>query len=165
MYSNIALQSRDEFHVPSGQDRFDQNGLMIWGQLPLSIKVSAGDTGGAFLAFEHRDMRGGGPPRHVHHDQDEWFYVLKGEFAFEIGDQQFRLGPGDSLFAPRKIRHGWAHVGEQPGTLLTIVTPAGSFEEFILETARHPALPPMAEIEKAFTENGMTVLGPPLSGG
>ena len=158
-----SAENYGELQIPAGHDRFGDNELKIWGQLPLSIKLSAQDTNGAYLAFEHRDMRGGGPPRHVHFDQDEWFYVVKGEFAFEVGDKQYRLGQGESLFAPRKIQHGWAHLGEQPGTLITIVSPVGSFENFILDTTRHASLPSHEEVEKAFADHGMKLLGPPLS--
>jgi mannose-6-phosphate isomerase-like protein (cupin superfamily) len=63
--------------------------------------------------------------------RDEWFYVIVGEFAFEIGDRKLRLGPGETLFVPRNVPHGWAHVGGEPGTLLTTVSPAGTFETFI----------------------------------
>jgi quercetin dioxygenase-like cupin family protein len=149
-------------HVSGGKDRFKEDELMIWGLLPLSIKLSAKDSGGELLVFEHNGIRKGGPPRHVHYAQDEWFYVIKGEFAFEVGDEKFRLGAGDTLFAPRNVPHGWAHVSDQPGTLLTTVSPAGTFETFILETTRHPNLPPPEEVEKAFAAHGMKVVGPPL---
>ena len=71
--------------VRAGQDRFHEHERMIWGLIPLSIKLSGQDTGGEVLLFEHRDMGKGGPPRHVHFEQDEWFYVVKGEFVFEVG--------------------------------------------------------------------------------
>jgi mannose-6-phosphate isomerase-like protein (cupin superfamily) len=74
--------------------------------IPLSIKLSSEDTGGNLFVFEHKNMGKGGPPRHVHHEQDEWFYAVKGEFLVEIGGETFRLLPGDSLFAPRQIGHG-----------------------------------------------------------
>jgi mannose-6-phosphate isomerase-like protein (cupin superfamily) len=156
------FESNKGVYVPAGKDRSDQNGLMIWGLLPLAIKLSTKDTGGELLVFQHTDMGKGGPPRHVHHAQDEWFYVVAGEFAMEIGDDKFRLRPGDSLFAPRKVPHAWAHVGDTLGTLITTVSPAGSFEAFILETTRHPSLPTPAEIETAFAAHEMTVVGPPL---
>jgi mannose-6-phosphate isomerase-like protein (cupin superfamily) len=151
--------------VLAGKDRFEENDLMIWGLLPLSIKLSGKDTGGELLVFEHRNMGKGGPPRHVHCDQDEWFYVIKGEFAFEVGDQKFRLKPGDTLFAPRNVPHGWAHISDQPGTLLTTVSPVGAFETFILDTTRHANLPAPQEIEEAFAAHGMKVVGPPLEVG
>ena len=149
-------------HVPAGRDRFAQASLTIWGLIPLAIKLSGNDTGGELLVFQHTDMGKGGPPKHVHHDQDEWFYVVKGEFAAEIGDERFVLRPGDSLFAPRRVPHAWAHIGEGPGTLITTVSPVGTFEDFILDTAKHPTLPSPEEIARTFAAHNMTVLGPPL---
>lgn len=136
--------------------------MMIWGLIPLSIKVSSRNTDGNVLIFEHRDMSKGGPPRHLHYEQDEWFYVLKGEYAFEIGDQKFRLKSGDSLFAPRMIPHAWACISEQPGSLLTLLNPAGTFETFILETTTHKTLPSPGAIEEHCANHGMKVVGPPL---
>lgn len=148
--------------VLAGKDRFQEDERLIWGLIPLSIKLSGKDTGGELLVFEHNNMGKGGPPRHLHYAQDEWFYVIKGEFAFEVGDQTFRLKPGDTLFAPRNIPHGWAHISDQPGTLLTTVSPVGTFETFILDTTRHASLPTPEEVNKAFADHGMKVVGPPL---
>lgn len=148
--------------VLAGRDRFKEDERMIWGLIPLSIKLSGKDTGGQLLIFEHNNMGKGGPPRHLHYRQDEWFYIIKGEFAFEVGEKSFYLKPGDTLFAPRNVPHGWAHISNQPGTLLTSLSPVGTFEEFILETTRHPNLPTPTEVEKAFADNDMIVVGPPL---
>lgn len=151
--------------IRAGQDRFHEHERMIWGLIPLSIKLSGQDAGGEVLLFEHRDMGKGGPPRHVHFEQDEWFYVVKGEYVFEVGGETHRLHAGDTLFAPRNVPHGWAHVGDEPGTLLTLVSPVGNFETFILDTTRHPTLPTPDEVEKAFEAHGMRVVGPPLEVG
>lgn len=137
--------------------------MMIWGLLPLSIKLSGRDTNGQVLLFEHKNILKVGPPRHIHFHQDEWFYVIDGTFKFEVGGQPFRLAAGDTLFAPRQIPHGWTHTGNTPGTLLTMVSPVGDFEKFILDTTRHATLPTQVEIEKAFTDHGMKVVGPPLN--
>jgi mannose-6-phosphate isomerase-like protein (cupin superfamily) len=155
-------RTKDGFLVPAGKDRFNENELKIWGLIPLATKLSAKDTGGALYVFEHRNMGKGGPPRHVHHDQDEWFYIVRGEFAVEVGDEKFRLKPGDSMFAPRKIPHAWASVGDEPGTMLTIATPAGTFETFLRDTTRHGALPAPEEMEQSFATHNLTVVGPPL---
>jgi mannose-6-phosphate isomerase-like protein (cupin superfamily) len=149
-------------NVPVGTDRFNNNEATIWGSLPLADKLSSHDTGGQLYIFEHRNQGKGGPPRHVHFDQDEWFYVVKGEYAFEIGGEKFRLRAGDTMFAPRKVAHGWANIGDEPGTLLTLVSPVGTFEEFLHETTRHTALPPQEEIERTFAAHNMKVVGPPL---
>jgi mannose-6-phosphate isomerase-like protein (cupin superfamily) len=151
------------FHIPVGNDRHAQSGLKIWGLLPLTNMLSSKDTGGMLYVFQHTDVYKGGPPRHVHHDQDEWFYVIKGEFVAEIGAERFHLKTGDSLFAPRRVPHAWAHVGETPGTLMTAVSPAGTFETFLMDTTRHATLPSPQEIADAFAAHAMTVIGPPLA--
>jgi mannose-6-phosphate isomerase-like protein (cupin superfamily) len=148
-------------YVPNGRNRFEEE-LMIWGVIPLQIKVSSNDTAGSFFVFEHADMGKGGPPRHFHYEQDEWFYARKGEFAFEVGDERFMLRPGDSLFAPRMIPHAWAHVGEGPGTLLLAVQPAGSLEAFFMENCAMDRPPTPEEAERSFAAHGMRVVGPPL---
>ena len=153
---------KSAIHVAAGSDRFGADGQMIWGVLPLASKLSGRDTGGGLYIFEHRDQSKGGPPRHIHFEQDEWFYVVAGEYAFEIGEQTFRCRRGDTIFAPRNVPHGWACVSDEPGTLLTIVSPVGTFEEFLLDTARHPTLPPEEEIARAFAAHNMKVVGPPL---
>lgn len=108
-------------------------------------------------------MGKGGPPRHLHLAQDEWFYAREGTFAFEVGDQKFTLKPGDSLFAPRMVPHVWAHVGDAPGTLLLAVQPAGTMEEFFRKSVRMPTLPTPEQANAMFAAHGMKVVGPPLS--
>ena len=102
-------------YVPHGRNRFQEE-LMIWGVIPLQIKVSGKDTEDSLFVFEHAKMGKGGPPRHFHYEQDEWFYAMEGEFAFEVGNEKFVLRPGDSLFAPRIIPHVWSYTGSKPGT-------------------------------------------------
>ena len=127
---------RRAVYVPNGKNRLDEV-LMIWGVIPLQIKVSTSDTDGDLFVFEHADMSKGGPPRHFHYAQDEWFHAVKGEFLFEVGDERFTLRPGDSLFAPRMIPHVWAYVGDRPGTLLLAVQPAGSLEAFFMQSSQN----------------------------
>jgi quercetin dioxygenase-like cupin family protein len=151
-------------YVPNGRNRFEEE-LMIWGVIPLQIKVPSSETGGSLFVFEHADMGAGGPPRHLHYEQDEWFYAIKGEFAFEVGDERFMLRAGDSLFAPRLVPHAWARIGDDPGTLLLAVQPAGSLEAFFMENCEMDRPPTPEEAERSFAAHGMEVVGPPLSVG
>ena len=151
-------------YVPNGRNRFEEE-MMIWGVIPLEIKVSTRDTAGALFVFEHANMGRGGPPRHFHYEQDEWFRAVKGNFLFEVGDERFTLRPGDSLFAPRMVPHVWAYVGDDPGTLLLAVQPAGSLEEFFLKSTKMAAPPSPEEAERQFAAHGMKVVGPPLAVG
>src|SRR3712207_8886216 len=52
---------------------------------------------------EITSLHKGGPTRHLHHEQDEWWYVVEGEYVIEVGEERYELGPGDSLLAPRKV--------------------------------------------------------------
>jgi len=157
-------RARGAVYVANGRNRFEEE-MMIWGIIPLQIKISTKDTAGALFAFEHANMGKGGPPRHFHYEQDEWFYAMKGEFAFEVGDEKFTLRPGDSLFAPRMVPHVWAYVGDGPGTLLLAVQPAGSLEAFFHESSKMASPPTQEEADRQFAAYGMKVVGPPLSVG
>lgn len=149
-------------YVPNGRNRFEEE-MMIWGVIPLQIKVSTADTEGGLFIFEHANMGKGGPPRHFHYEQDEWFHAVKGEFRFEVGNERVTLRPGDSLFAPRMVPHVWAYVGNNPGTLLLAVQPAGTLEAFFVQSSKMTRLPTPEEAEQQFAAHGMRVVGPPLT--
>ena len=149
--------------VEAGRDCDGRDDLMVWGVLPLAIKVSSQDTNGRFMIFEHAGMQKGGPPRHVHYDQDEWFYVARGVYAFEVGQARCQAGVGATVFAPRGVPHCLACIGEEPGTLLVVVAPVNGFEDFILDATRYSTIPTWQEMEYAFATHGMKLVGPPLA--
>jgi quercetin dioxygenase-like cupin family protein len=107
--------------VAAGADRFgEQRGLGI---STIDFKVTMSNTSDNFI-LENIFMSRGGAPRHLHFDQDEWFYLLEGEFQFEVGLERFHLQPGDSLLAPRRVPHVWAFAGEARGRILIAFLPA-----------------------------------------
>jgi quercetin 2,3-dioxygenase len=97
----------------------------------------------------------------LHHDQDEWFYCVEGEFIIEVGQERLPLHPGDSLFAPRKVPHVWAFVGDTKGRMLITFTPAGQMESFFREVTKANAMPP--QDPELWRAHGMELLGPPLA--
>ena len=113
------------------------------------------------IALRRSCLAKGGPARHLHYDQDEWFYVLEGEFQFEVGAERFRLQPGDSLLAPRRVPHVWAFVGEARGRILVAFFPAGKMEAFFREVTKANAMPP--QDPGIWRAHDMELLGPPLS--
>ncbi|HKV63071.1 MAG TPA: cupin domain-containing protein [Candidatus Acidoferrum sp.] len=88
--------------VEHGVDRFSVQRTSA-GANKIAYKVSSQDTNGGLFIFEQVSLRKGGPPRHFHHSQEEWFYVMDGEYVFEVGLERMRLRPGDSLLAPRNV--------------------------------------------------------------
>src|SRR5690606_35226964 len=81
--------------VPARGDRFQQQ-RKVFGVMPFTIKVSSSDTAGRLLIIEQDNAYPGGPPRHVHHEQEEWFCAVQGTYVVEVGGQAHRLAAGDS---------------------------------------------------------------------
>jgi quercetin dioxygenase-like cupin family protein len=147
--------------VAAGEDRYGEK-IVLPGGSPNICKVSAKDTDGAMSVFESTLKQKGGPPAHVHDDQDEWFHVLEGEFDFQVGEDRFRLKVGDSVLAPRKVAHAWASLGNKPGKLLIVFQPAGKMEAFFRALGEQKERPARPVMEKLFLDHGMKIVGPPL---
>src|SRR5262249_32210013 len=82
------------FFVASSDDRFHEH-IKLGGTTPHHCKVSGKDTDGAFCVFElGPTSEGGGEPRHFHETQDEWLFVLDGEFQIEVANKMFNLKAG-----------------------------------------------------------------------
>ncbi|MGZ4788151.1 MAG: MerR family transcriptional regulator [Terriglobales bacterium] len=154
------------FSVGAGKDRFDEH-IKLGGE-PNDCKVSAKDTDGAMAVFEFTG--GGCGPRHLHHEQDEWIYIIEGEFEFEVGKRRFRVSAGESVFLPRKVAHAWACVSGKPGKIIDTYQPAGKMEEFFRELGKYNGKPYVHEalsldqLRQLFEGHGMKVAGPPMAG-
>jgi quercetin dioxygenase-like cupin family protein len=142
--------------VPAGEDRLgEQHGL---GVSRIDFKAIVPD--GSLLVLENTFHAKGGPPRHLHLEQDEWFYAVEGQFVIEVGDERHFLRPGDSVLGPRRVPHVWAHVDAGRGRILIAFTPAGRMEAFFREVAKAAAMP--AQDPALWREHGMQLVGPPL---
>lgn len=110
------------------------------------IKATAADTGGQMTIVEVTDPPNEAGPLHVHHTEDEGFWILEGSATFEVGDQTIEARAGDYLYGPRDIPHRYT-TGPAGCRMLFIFTPGG-FEDVLRATSR-PAdsrtLPPADE--------------------
>jgi quercetin dioxygenase-like cupin family protein len=148
----------------------DGEGEALWflGQL-ATIKAAKETTGGRVAVMEGLAPRGSGSPLHVHHDEDEWFYVLEGELTLWVGGRVITAGSGSFVYGPRDVPHTFTVSSEQARFLL-VLEPAG-FEGFVRalgEPARELVIPaPMTEppdmeaMARLAGEYGMEILGPP----
>src|SRR5918998_5210432 len=100
--------------------------LRIFGEL-MTCKVTSDQTGGAYSLFEVTTRPGEGPPPHVHHREDEYFYVLEGEYEFSSGEGIIRVGAGSLLCVPRGALHAHKKVDEAAGRQLATQTPGGLY--------------------------------------
>ena len=94
--------------------------------------ITGAETGGAYAIFDAMVPPGAGSPPHVHHREDEAFYVLEGEFEFHVAGESVRVGAGGFLFGKRDVPHNFKNIGGTPGRMIFIVTPAG-LENFFRE--------------------------------
>jgi mannose-6-phosphate isomerase-like protein (cupin superfamily) len=107
----------------------------------ILFKVPTSETAGGLFVMEHTHLLPGGPPLHLHLNQEEWFYVMEGEVAFQVGEQRVHLHAGDSVLAPRRVPHTFSSVGTTPARMIIAFCPAGKMEQYFrdAEIARQHA--------------------------
>ena len=142
--------------------------LWFFGGL-TTIKADSDTTGGRVMVTEQRIPRGGGSPLHVHHNEDEWFYVLEGELTIWVDGDTHVAPAGSFVFGPRDIPHTFIVSSGLARFLL--VTEPGDFAGFVralAEPAPGPKLPPGPPtppdtelVMRTAAEYGLEILGPP----
>ena len=143
-------------------------GLWFLGALGL-IKAPSTATGGAVTVTEWLAPEGHASPLHVHHSENEWFYVLEGELTFWVAGAVTVAGPGAFVFGPRDVPHTF--FVSSPEARFLVVTEPGGFEGFLRalsEPATSMTLPPASvqppapeAMMAAAAEYGIEILGPP----
>ncbi|MBO6718123.1 MAG: cupin domain-containing protein [Rhizobiaceae bacterium] len=126
-----------------------------------------GHATGGLHAVELNLPSGEASPWHVHHEEDEWFYVSEGEIEAIVGDTRVRLGAGDFAFGPRDIPHGFRVTSKTPARLL-LITVGGRFSDFIAENSEpavegvtpEPREPDLAKLAASAQRFGQEILGP-----
>jgi quercetin dioxygenase-like cupin family protein len=130
----------------------------------IAVLASASDTNGVLGAVEVASPAGAVPPLHVHHREDEAFYVLQGEYSVVIGDDVIKASPGAWVWGPRAVPHGY-QIHSERGRHLSLVMPGG-FEAFFEEVAAiaMPSADPrieMGRLAAVAARYGVELLGPP----
>jgi quercetin dioxygenase-like cupin family protein len=131
------------------------------------VKATGAQTGGSLGLVEQILPAGFVSPWHLHHNEDEAFYVAEGEMTFLCGDARLSAGPGSWVWGPRGIPHGFRVEGSAPARLLLFATPAG-FEQFVVdlgepatEGSAPPSGPPdMGKLMAVAASYRVDILGP-----
>ena len=153
---------QDPFKVDAGKDRFDKAITLFEGDT-FYTKVSTKDTDGDLYVYESSRVKKGGPALHLHYNQDEWWYVLEGEFLIKVGDKLYEAKPGDSVFGPRGVPHAFAKTNEGNAKLLMTFQPAGKMEAFFIASSEGKlAKMSPAEQEEFKKQHGFERVGPAL---
>lgn len=160
MHTNEAAQAAPVLLKPGETRGCGPIGILddeIW------VKLSGADTGGSYAIMEIRTQPNGGPPLHRHKRENESFYVLEGEYEFEVDGQRIPAGPGCSVYAAKGTPHAFRNVGESTSRMLVTVQPAG-LDEFFTEYSeanRRQELN-MSILIPIARKHGLELLGPPL---
>jgi quercetin dioxygenase-like cupin family protein len=128
--------------------RRDEGEARWWLGALAVIRATAGDTGGLLTIVEVTEPPHEEAPLHVHHREDEAFYILEGSATIHVGDDSFEVGPGDYAFGPRDIPHRYS-IGADGCRMLFICTPGG-FENLVRDMsvpAERRTLPPPSDEE------------------
>jgi len=98
--------------------------IMI-GPDPWSFRMTGAERDGRFDFIEAIITPLQGPPLHLHHEQDDTFFVLEGILMVQVDDEWFDLHAGDLVCAPKGVPHTFANVGKAPVRVINIMTPGG----------------------------------------
>jgi quercetin dioxygenase-like cupin family protein len=146
-----------------------EEGPAFWFLNTLStIKATTESTGGSYSLVHHITPPGFATPYHLHHAEDEAFYVLDGAVTFFSDGKKISLGPGGYIFLPRGIPHGLRIDGSAPATMLILAMPGDGFVGMMQEMGEpanarilpKPTEPDMKKLVALCTRYGIDVLGP-----
>ncbi len=160
---NEGFRESNGFTIKAGEGRYHGH-IQLKGVNSniQDVKISGKDTDGDLAIFEQTGLSPKrGTPLHVHPNQDEIFYVLEGEYHFQLGTDKHELKVGDSIFLPRKVPHAWVQISER-GRMTVIVQPAGKLEEFFVTVVALKTTPTQKEMAEIFAAHEMKVVGPPM---
>jgi quercetin dioxygenase-like cupin family protein len=135
----------------------------------MTLKASAATTGGRYGLIEAELPPGFSPPTHIHHREDEAFYVLAGELTYRCADQYISAKAGTYVFLPRHVPHSFVVEGDSPARILNITSPGGG-EQFFIDAGRPaegPGLPPagspdLDKVRRVTVDYGSEIIGPPM---
>lgn len=146
-------------------------GEAIWflGTL-MTFKATGAQTGNSFSLIEQVLPPGFAPPLHVHHAEDEAFYLIDGTITFYCGEQTFSATAGSFIYLPKDIPHAFLVEGDKPARLLQLAAPTG-FEYFHVEmgepapsrTLPPPGAPDIPKLLALAPKYNFEVVGPPPS--
>jgi len=144
----VNLRANKGFKINAGKARFGTHYKMKGvTQNILDIKISGIDTDNDIAVFEHTGLTPkGGPPLHIHPYQDEWFYIVEGEYLFQVGEDKYELKTGDTIFLPRQVPHAFIQLTEK-GKMIVSYLPAGKMEAFFAVTDKW-TMPPNRKFQK-----------------
>lgn len=125
--------------------------------------LSSEATEGTIAIVDNISPPGFGPPRHIHHNQDEIFVILSGQTEFWFEGTRFIRGPGETAFIPKGREHTFRIAGDEWSRHLVTTTPGG-LDAFFEEMGRRKLAIPqdMEQVVETARRHALEFTGPPL---
>jgi quercetin dioxygenase-like cupin family protein len=102
-----------------------QDGDARWWFGTLAVlRVTGDQTHGGLTVIDVTMGPGAMVPPHVHHREEETFWVLEGSLTFQIGEVEVEAATGDVVVGPRDVPHRF-RAGPEGARVLFLLTPAG----------------------------------------
>jgi len=118
-------------YVSSSQgEEWDVLGVKITG------KILSDQTNGDYSVIITETPSQGGPPLHVHKNEDELFYILKGNYLFNCGEKKIQAKQGDIIRLLRGVPHSFINTDTIVGISMNTITPGG-FEIFFKDISKN----------------------------
>lgn len=137
----------------------------------LTFVLRGADTGMRFSMVEAYTAPGAGSPPHLHHDDEESFYVLEGSYEITLGNERMLCGPGSITHVAKGMPHAFANVGDTPARMIILNWPADHHERFFMAVGDPapagsrefpaPKAPDFDAIAAAAKAAGIELLPPP----
>ena len=134
------------------------------GALSVRFHVDADESGGSVSIFECEvpaDARM--PAPHSHDEFDETVFGLDGVTTFAVGEARTDLNPGEALFIPRRVIHGFSNGGEVDARFLAVISPcllgSGYFRD-VADVLAGAGPPDVQMIGEVMRRHGLTPAPP-----
>ncbi|PQA53473.1 cupin domain-containing protein [Siphonobacter curvatus] len=157
--TSMASSATKPFVIQESEARFGQLYQVLG--MELSLKIAGQDTHQQLTMFYGKYHKNDGPPVHVHHGQDEQFYIVEGDFLVQVGEQTYTLHGGDTIFLPREVPHAFLVLSET-GKMFFQTSPSGQTEALFKRLSQLPATATLEEIKQVHQKHGVSIVGPRL---
>ncbi len=136
---------------------------LCWLGVSYKTILSSAASSGAMSIVRSVSSPGSGPPRHIHHEEDETFVILTGRCEFWMAGEVSSVVSGETMFIPRGTEHTFQICTPDDCEHLVILTPGG-FEQFFVDMAEGQYRIPedMEAIHESAARHHLSFTGPPL---
>jgi quercetin dioxygenase-like cupin family protein len=134
------------------------------GALTVRFHVDADESGGSVSVFEC-DVPANArmPAPHSHDDFDETVYGLDGVTTFTLGERRTDVNPGEALFIPRRVTHGFTNGGDIDARFLAVISPGllgSSYFRDVADVLTGGGPPDIEKIGEVMRRHGLTPAPP-----